>query len=307
MPHADPSRGGGRSESNPLGDASDFPPPSTKVQVSFGTFSRAGRLQEVNSDHYLIIELGRHQETIRTSLPANVIGERFDEYGYGMLVADGLGAPAEGEEASRLAIATLMKLVLHFGRWNLRIDSSIAHEIMDRAEGFYRHVDSTVMYEGVTSGRRLETTLTAVFGAGTDLFFAHVGHSRAYLLRQGELMRLTRDHTIGGHRSATLPVAPLVDVNLTARDLKHILTDTIGMRGSTGPMIDLERFRLFDRDRILLCTNGLTDMIDESGMADVLASDRSPDDQCRALVDLAMAAGGHDAATAIVAHYQVPE
>jgi protein phosphatase len=261
----------------------------------------------VNGDHYLIIELGRHQETIRTSLPADVIGKRFDEYGYGMVVADGLGGQPDSEEASRLAIVTLMKLVLHFGKWNLRIDSRIAQEIMDRAEGFYRHVDSAVMYEGVSrGGRRLETTLTAVFGAGTDLFFAHVGHSRAYLFRDGQLMRLTRDHTIGRHGSSTVPLAPLVDVNLTARDLKHILTDTIGMGGSSGPMIDLERFQLVDGDRVLVCTNGLTDMVEESVVAGVLTSDQSPDDQCRTLVDLAMSAGGHDDATALVAQYHIP-
>jgi protein phosphatase len=261
----------------------------------------------VNGDHYLVIELGRYQETIRTSLPADVIGKRFDEYGYAMVVADGLGGQRDSEEASRLAIVTLMRLVLHFGKWNLRVDSRIAQEIMDRAEGFYRHVDSAVMYEGVSrGGRRLETTLTAVFGAGSDLFFAHVGHSRAYLFRDGQLMRLTRDQTIGRHRSSTVPVAPLVDVNLTARDLKHILTDTIGMGGSSGPMIDLERFQLVDRDRILVCTNGLTDLVEESAVAEVLASDQSPDDQCRTLVDLAMTAGGHDDATALVAQYHIP-
>jgi PPM family protein phosphatase len=308
MRKADPSEKSGRSESYPFSSASDFPPASATVGVTFGTCSRIGRAQQVNSDHYLIVELGRHQETIRTSLPADVIGKRFDEYGYGMVVADGLGGPPHNEEASRLALVTLMNLILHFGKWNLRVDSRVAQEILDRAEGFYRHVDSTVMFEGVSRNvGRLETTLTAVFGAGKDLFFAHVGHSRAYLFRQGQLMRLTRDHTIEGHRSTKVPVAPLVDVNLTARDLRHILTDTIGMGGPSGPMIDLERFQLADRDSILLCTNGLSDMVEEPVLADVLASGRSPDEQCHTLVDLAMAAGGHDDATALVAQYHFPD
>jgi protein phosphatase len=224
-----------------------------------------------------------------------------------MVVADGLGSQSSGEEASRLALATLMRLVLHFGKWNLRIDQNIAQEIMDRAEGFYRHIDSAVMFHGLRRpGPRLETTLTAVFGAGRELFFAHVGHSRAYLFRDRQMMRLTRDHTIGPRQSPTMPVAPLVDVNQTARDLKHILTNTIGMGGSTGPSIDLERFQLLHNDRILVCTNGLTDMVDEAVIAEILATDRSPDDQCRTLVDLAMAAGGDDDATALMALYEVP-
>ena len=67
------------------------------------------------------------------------------------------------------------------------------------------------------------------------------------------------------------PLAPLVDVKTTARDLMHVLTQTLGMSGSVGPIIDLERFQLADGDRILVCTNGVTDALDESIVADVLA------------------------------------
>jgi protein phosphatase len=145
--------------------------------------------------------------------------------------------------------------------------------------------------------------LTAVFGAGRDLFFAHVGHSRAYLLRDGSLMRLTRDHTLSSRR--VTPLAPLVDVNASARDLMHVLTQTIGMYGSVGPLIDLERFQLAEGDRILVCTNGVTDALDESVVAGVLASGASAADQSRQLVDLAAEAAGDDDATALVAEFKV--
>jgi protein phosphatase len=259
----------------------------------------------VNEDHYLVITLGRSQETVFTSLPETLIGKRFDEQGFAMIVADGLGQ-ATGETASRIALVTLLQLVLNFCKWNLRIDDRVAAEIMDRAERFYRHVDSAVVYEG--TARHLhqpQTTLTAVFGTGRDLFFAHVGHSRAYLLRDGSLMRLTRDHTLTPRGATPPPLAPLVDVSAAARDLKHILTETIGMSGSVGPRIDLERFRLADRDRILVCTNGVTDPLDDGVVAGVLDSGASADDQSRRLVDLAMDAGGDDDATALVAEFHV--
>jgi PPM family protein phosphatase len=285
----------------------EFPPPSSAVQVTFGAESRRGHAHAVNEDHYVIIELGRHQKTLLTSLPEGAIPAQFDEYGYAMVVADGLGAPGDGEFASRIALVTLMHLVLRFGKWNLRIDDAIAREIMGRAHWFYRHVDSEVVHQGMTGPvPRPQTTPTATFGAGRDLFFAHVGHSRAYLFRRGQLMRLTRDHTIGRHGSTTVSVAPLVDVNTLARDLKHILTDTIGMSGPSGPTIDLERFRLDDNDRVLVCTNGLTDMVDEEMIGEVLASDLAPQDQCLALVDLANVPGGDDDVTALVARYHVP-
>jgi protein phosphatase len=295
----------GPGNSVPYMEAQEFPPLSSLVDATFGARSRRGRNHAVNEDHYLIIRMGRSQQMLLTSLPQGVIADRYDEHGYAMMLADGIGGA--GETASRLALSTLMHLVLHFGKWNLRIiNDRVAQEVMGRAARFYRHVDGTVAHHGMSGTTPVpQTTLTATFSAGRDLFFAHVGHSRAYLLRHGALSRLTRDHTIGSQQSAAVPMAPLV--NVAARDVEHLLTQTIGMRGSTGPRIDLERFQLDDGDRVLVCSNGLTDAVDEASIARVLASDDAPDDQCEKLVDLALAAGGEDDATALVARYRIPE
>jgi protein phosphatase len=125
------------------------------------------------------------------------------------------------------------------------------------------------------------------------------------LFRGGHLMRLTRDHTLAGRPPSVS--APLVDVNAARRYQSHILTDTIGMPGSQSPRIDIERFRLCDNDRVLVCTNGLTDAVDDAAIAGRLSTDDTPDDQCRALVDLAVAAGAEDDATALVARYRLPK
>ena len=65
-----------------------------------------------------------HQDTLLTSLPSHVIPQRFDEFGYGMLVANGMGV--NGEAASRIAVTTLVHLVVYFGKWHLRIEEPIA-------------------------------------------------------------------------------------------------------------------------------------------------------------------------------------
>src|SRR5947207_694714 len=91
-----------------------FPPLSSTVRVQIVGRSHAGGLPE-NDDHFLIVELGRHQRTIATNLPDGYVPVRFDEAGYGMIVADGLGKA--GAMASRLAITTLAHLVLRFGNW----------------------------------------------------------------------------------------------------------------------------------------------------------------------------------------------
>ena len=79
------------------------------------------------------------------------------------------------------------------------------------------------------------------------------------------------------------------------------------MAGATGPLIDLERLQLDDDDRVLVCTNGLTDTIDETRIRDVLASDQPPSDQCQALADLTIAADSDDDVTALIARYRIPQ
>jgi protein phosphatase len=280
-----------------------FPPASTSVRVAFGARSRRNRLQAVNTDHYAIVEYGRHHRVLMTSLPDEEIQSRFNEYGYGMVIADGIGG--NGESASRLALERLMQLVLLFGRWHLRIDAPIADEIMARAVRFVRHVDTTLVDDSVQPRPDLQTALTAVWGAGQELFCCHVGHSRAYLLRDGQLLRLTRDHTLATDTSGGVPLAPLTDVSHAVRDLRHVITETLGMSGPIGPRIDVERLQISDGDVVLLCSNGLTDSVAEAAIAELLRSDRTPDEISTRLIDLA--AASEDDVTALVARYHVPE
>ena len=266
----------------------------------FGAQSQRGPLRPVNDDHYLVLRLGRHQETLLTSLPEGDAPTRFDEYGYGMIVADGLGAA--GEAASRIAVATLVQLAIYFGRWHLRVDEPIAEEMVDRLQRFYRSIDSTLLEKSHDSLRGLQTTLTGVYIAGSDAFVAHVGHSRAYVFRDGQLMQLTHDHTVERRRSGT---PAMMDVATSARDAHHIVTDTLGGSGPGTPRIDVERCGLLHGDLILLCTNGLTDVADDAQIANALRRHTSPDDQCRALVDLAANSGAKDDVTAVIGHYRI--
>ena len=209
-------------------------PLSSLIAVEFAAQSHAGG-QAVNTDNYLVIRLGRHQETLAGSLRHGEVPDRFDEAAFGMVVADGMGASGVGETASRLAIATLAHLFLHFGRWNVRIDEATAAEVLERAERFYHSVAQTVTEAGYAhptlSG--MSTTLTAAFIASDTLFIAHVGHSRVYLFRDGRLTQSTRDQPPPQRLPDTAQPAP---IELPARDLRHILPDAIGGRtGSPAP------------------------------------------------------------------------
>jgi PPM family protein phosphatase len=277
-------------------------PLSATTEVEFGAYSRSGD-QSGNEDQFLILRLSREQEVVATSLQSADLPARFEEYGYAMVVADGGGQQGSGALASRVALSTLAHLAIYYGNWNLRVDTDTADTIIERAEWFYRRAAHAVerYREAHPTFAGMGTTLTAAFSAGDDLFFAHVGHSRAYLFREGALTQLTRDHTLDQQLTQTSgPVA----VPAGTQDLRQALTHVIGA-GSGPPAVDVERIRLHDNDTILLCTHGLTSMLDDDAIAEIVASRRRLEEQCRELVDLAVRRGTLDA-TALLANYHIP-
>jgi PPM family protein phosphatase len=293
-----------RSTLSPILSSVAFSPLSSTVQVQVAARTHTGLARASNEDHFLVMRMGRDQETLLTSLARNDLPARFSESGYALLVADGLGAGGAGSVASRVAISTMAHVLLHFGKWNLRIDPETAEEIFDRAEWFYARADDAIRQRAGSNPllKGMTAALTAAYSAGDDLFVTHVGHSRAYLYRGGSLSQLTRDHTLKQHLAdANRPTS----VERRAQDLRHILTDAVGAPGG-HPLVEVEKFRLLNGDSVLLCTNGLTDMITDDDIAEALALRRSPDEQCEILIERAIRAGGADNVTVVIAQYEIP-
>src|SRR5262249_3585585 len=158
----------------------------------------------------------------------------------------GLGETGSGAAASRVALTTLVHLVLHYGRWNVRVDPHAAAEILDRLEWGYGRLHDLVTRASspIPALSGMATTLTAADSAGDQLFVPHGGPSRAYLVRDGLLRQLTRDQT---------PAEPFVTDRRRAasashtEDLRHILTDVIGGRRG-APRVQLARLHVLDGD-----------------------------------------------------------
>jgi len=293
------------SSKSTLGSFLPFRPRSAAVTVEFGVVTHPGLRRTTSDDHFLIVELGRSQRTIASSLPPGAVPDRFEELGFGMVVADGMG-PNGPEMASRLGLATLAQLVLQYGKWNVRVTERTAWEIVQRAEQFYRRVGETVTDASLQhpSLAGMSTTLTAAYSGGDELFVVHVGHSRAYLYRGGLLTRLTRDQTLAQRLAETGRTAP---TELAAHDLRHVLTDALG-RHAGEPDIEIQNYQLMDGDVVLLCTNGLTDVVEDDTIASVLgaAVGQPLDPQCQTLCNLALERGGPDNITVVLARYRIP-
>jgi protein phosphatase len=292
-----------RAALSPLLASTEFRPLSASVKVEIGAHSGRSSSPRLNDDHFLVLHLGRHQETLATSLSSADLPPNFDEHAYAMLVADGLGDDGAGAVASRLSLSTIAHMALHYGQWNLRIDPKTASEIVERAEWFYSRADAAVANKTRTSPSLagMASALTMAYSAGDDLFIAHVGHTRVYLFRDGKLIQLTRDQTV----ARQLETQPSAKATARAQDLGHILTDALGAGGS-APEVSIEQYRVIDGDLIMLSSNGLTDALSTEEIAEVLSRRRKPQEACVTLTQMAQEAGGQDSATVVIAQYSIP-
>jgi serine/threonine protein phosphatase PrpC len=288
--------------SRPL-DIPAFQPLSSAVGIDVAAASSCGKARSQNTDHYLVVRFGRLQETMLTSLATADLPAAFEEYAYAMLVADGLDEEGGGARASRLALSTVAHLAIRYGKWNVRIGPDNIAEVVEQSELLYREVNNA-MRDASRAELRLAdmaASLTSVYIAGADLFYMHVGHSRAYLFRNGVLIPLTTDHTLEQLRHDTHK--PTL-IEQPKRDQAHVLIETIGGSPS-APDVTIEHVQLWTGDRVILCTNGLTDVVSADTIADVMATQRRPSEECQRLVDLALAAGGPDNVTVLVADYWI--
>ncbi|HEY1912150.1 MAG TPA: protein phosphatase 2C domain-containing protein [Vicinamibacterales bacterium] len=289
---------------SPLLRTDEFHPLSSTVRVEYAAASHSGLGPDNNEDHYLVGRLSRTQTMLASSLSSAELPGDFEEYAYMMVVADGLGGKGSGGVASRLALSTLAHLALHFGRWNVRVDARTATEVMERAEWFYRRIHEVVRERGAGKSELsgMATSMTAAYTAGDELFVAHVGHSRAYLFRQGDLTLLTRDQTLTKRLAESGRPEP---VQVGTEDLGHILTDAMGGH-IPSPRIEVEHYRLLNGDCLLLCSDGLSDAVDHDRIAEVLMQRRNPNEQCQRLIDLAVGGGSNDNVTVVLAQYVIP-
>jgi PPM family protein phosphatase len=285
-------------------DISLIKPPSSMVRVEFGAVSHTGKVRAQNEDHFLVSKLSRKQQILLTNVPDEQFPEHFTEDGYSMIVADGMGGMAAGEVASRMAIATGVTLFQKSPKWGFKINKREARELFHRVNTYLQEIDLALTKRSEEDRRLfgMGTTLTASYSSGVDLFVIHVGDSRAYLYRDGKLLQLTKDHTVA---QAMADAGYIAHEEIRHHIKRNVLTNFLG--GHHGKVkADVRWLRLRDRDRLLLCSDGLNDMVDDASIARILNTHDQPPDAAQSLVDEALDRGGRDNVTVIVARYEVP-
>jgi len=253
------------------------------LHLRIGHYDHPGQQRELNEDSYLILTSPALSSDIEAVL----------------VVADGMGGHQAGEIASQ-SLVELLEGVFRSGDYRSMVGYN------DQHEDYYVVVLKEVLewanerlYQLATSRAELRgmgTTVVAVLIAGGKCFWGNVGDSRAYLLRRGQLRQFTVDHTwVNEQVSAGL----LSWEEASVHPKRNVLTRALG--GDSLVRVERDMFVLEVGDRLLLCSDGLSGVVEGAEIQAILANERDPQQACNRLGTLANQRGGPDNITILIA------
>jgi PPM family protein phosphatase len=252
------------------------------VEIVSGGVTDVGRVRTNNEDSFRILE------------PLNLF-----------ILSDGMGGEAHGEVASALAVETIADYCAQ-----PKEDSGVtlAGVAPDNWSADTKRLQNAVsqanfkIYDSAQKNpeqRGMGATLTAAWVNGSKLSVAHVGDSRAYLLRNGALQQLTSDHSLVAEQVRRGILTPQ---QAEESEMQSVLLRALGAHPEV--QVDVDETELFPHDVLLLCSDGLTRMVTEPEIAGTLQAETNPVSAAQKLVDLANDRGGLDNVTVIVARVQ---
>lgn len=214
-------------------------------------------------------------------------------------VADGVGGRAAGEVASALCVAVLEEhaptLSAAVARYAQQRDWSSRNNVLEALEAACLEASARVYEEGERTFRRgMTTTLVVALVGGGSAFFAHVGDSRIYLLRDGIIRQLTEDHSVVNEM---VREGKLTAEGALRSQYRNVITRAVGLSPTVRP--DLLSAEMLPGDRLLLCSDGLSDPVDLEEIEEISCLDDVTTCASR-LIDAALAAGGPDNVTVVV-------
>lgn len=266
------------------------------IHVEVFGMSDLGRVRKNNEDNFVVSNLSTGESGLTPSLTSHELGPR----GTLFLVADGMGGEASGEVASHACVENIPKRLSE----NLNSLHSISEtnfvlllrEAVEYANQLiYQKAQSDPAYRG------MGTTTTAATLFGPHLFVAQVGDSRAYLMRNKQITQLTRDQTYLNYLAeigAEMPADPEKDSR------RSILTQAVGTSETVDVKVTYTKVR--QGDWILLCSDGLYNMVKTPAIEEVLATPAPLPEKCQALINQANTNGGTDNITVIIAEIKGP-
>ncbi|HZR44170.1 MAG TPA: PP2C family serine/threonine-protein phosphatase [Ktedonobacteraceae bacterium] len=279
-------------------------------------------------------DVGRQREQNEDSVYKRVESAEDGDRGL-FIVADGMGGYKAGEVASKLAIETISKVLDSFfkplpdqptiklnpssldedetiklspkssvdsGNQKTRMlsETSLVPDIENQLATAIQQANTAILRYGErqTAARGLGSTVTAALVRNEEAFIANVGDSRTYLLRDGELTRLTRDHSLVQRLVEAKQISP---EDVYTHPQRNLIYRSLGA-GHKNIEVDIFHENLRPGDKLLLCSDGLWEMVRHEDLRDMLGKHLNPQAICEKLITMANESGGEDNITAIVVH-----
>ncbi|WP_257460528.1 Stp1/IreP family PP2C-type Ser/Thr phosphatase [Archangium lipolyticum] len=219
-------------------------------------------------------------------------------------VADGMGGHSSGEIASKIAVDELAEFFRMTARdqdvtWPFKMDKARNYDENRLATGI--KLANKSIYEKActdTKYKGMGTTIVSLHFINDTAYVGHVGDSRVYFFRQGVLKQVTEDHSLLNDYLKAKKLSPEEIENFPH---KNVIVRALGMKETV--QVDVAKVEPQEGDVFLLCSDGLSGMVTDPQMQEILARTMELDKACSQLIDLANAAGGNDNVTCVLARY----
>ena len=252
-----------------------------------------GQIREHNEDNFLVADLTRRSRGLLEDDREQTIGD----WGSVIGVCDGMGGAAAGEVASQLAVDIIYEKLTEGSP--PRSHDELAQRLVRAVEEAGVRIFNEARADRTRRGMGTTATIASLMDG--RLFVAQVGDSRAYVLRNGKLVQVSRDQSLVNQ---LIEAGQLTEEEAETFEHNNIILQALGTAETV--QVDLTYVDLQRGDRVLLCSDGLSGMVRADELREVLSSQRDPIDACRELTERANRAGGHDNITVIVADFDGP-
>lgn len=250
-----------------------------------------GRTRDHNEDSFLVADLTRRSAELDGRLREHELGERGSLF----VVADGMGGAAAGEMASAMATATIFDHLT--GAWLGDRDVTpqrFAYRLKEAVESANAKIHAYAKEHPEVRGMGTTTTAAGVFG--DHVYLTQVGDSRAYIVRDGQAIQVTKDQSL---MQRLVDAGELTEEEAAASERRNIILQALGPEPKVK--VDLTHQELRRGDALLICCDGLSNLVKKEEMAEIVTGEAAPERACERLIALANERGGNDNITVIVA------
>ncbi|MDX2040591.1 MAG: protein phosphatase 2C domain-containing protein [Acidobacteriota bacterium] len=256
-----------------------------------------GMVRSGNEDNFLILDLSSGKSwTANEEEPHELLTYAQGYYGTLLAVSDGMGGALAGEVASRMAVETVRDRMLQLQ----------AHEIYgkmpfhERMRLAVEEANLVIHADGQTNQahRGLGATFTAVGINGSSLYFAQVGDSRAYLIRQGDISRVTKDQSLV---QQLIDAGQITEEEAETHSYRNVILQALGAHNNVN--VEVNKVELCQLDTLVLCSDGLSGKMHADDIARIVIEAGDFKSACQSLISLANERGGEDNITVVIAQF----